>query len=230
MGSRVPKSIELPSLLLLRSLTFLRILTRSDNVTLSELFLRSPSLIWTGCGRLWIWDLCFTIWRGEGGALLVRPLRGGAVVEPDGCVVAHGWQLQAAVLLFQAAERDVLALPLSSSVCFFLSLLSLSSGFSLCTPYLFFSQIPSFVSSFPIFFPSSLYFVSSLSILSILFSFFVPLLCWRWVVFIGQRERGCPYCRPIAAHREQGFIALPRRWVSWPMGVAGRARLPGFPS
>jgi len=119
MGSRVPKSIELPSLLLLRSLTFLRILTRSDNVTLSELFLRSPSLIWTGCGRLWMWDLCFTIWRGEGGALLVRPLRGGAVVEPDGCVVAHGWQLQAAVLLFQAAEREVLALPLSSSVLFF---------------------------------------------------------------------------------------------------------------
>jgi hypothetical protein len=55
-------------------------------------------------------------------------------------------------------------------------------------------------------------------------------LCWCWVVFIGQRERGRPYCRPIAAHREQGFTALPRRRVSWPMGVASRARLPGFPS
>ena len=42
---------------------FLRILTRSNNVTLSELFLRSPSLIWTGCGGLWMWDLCFTIWN-----------------------------------------------------------------------------------------------------------------------------------------------------------------------
>jgi hypothetical protein len=70
----------------------------------------------------------------------------------------------------------------------------------------------------------------SLSILSVLSSFFVPFLCWRWVVFIGQRERGRPYCRPIAAHREQGFTALPRRRVSWPMGVASRARLPGFPS
>jgi len=131
---------------------------------------------------------------------------------------------------FKRRRERFLLFPSPLVFCFFLSLLSLSSGFSLCTPYLFFSQIPSFVSSFPIFFPSSLYFVSSLSILSILFSFFVPLLCWRWVVFIGQREWGCPYCRPIAAHREQGFIALPRRWVSWPMGMAGRARLPGFPS
>jgi hypothetical protein len=46
-----------------KQLYFLQILTRSDNVTLSELFRRSPSLIWTRCGRLWIWDLCFTIWN-----------------------------------------------------------------------------------------------------------------------------------------------------------------------
>jgi hypothetical protein len=31
-----------------------------------------------------------------------------------------------------------------------------------------------------------------------------------------------PYC----AHGEQGFTGLPRRRVSWPVGVAGRARLP----
>jgi hypothetical protein len=59
---------------------------------------------------------------------------------------------------------------------------------------------------------------------------FRPLFVLALVVFIGQRERGRPYCRPIAAHREQGFTALPRHRVSWPMGVASRARLPGFPS
>jgi len=32
---------------------------------------------------------------------------GGAAVEAGGGVVAHRWQLQAAVLLFQAAEREV---------------------------------------------------------------------------------------------------------------------------
>jgi len=46
------------------------------------------------------------------------------------------------------------------------------------------------------------------------------------VVFIGKRERGHPYCRPIAAHGEQGFAALPRCRVGWPVGVAGRAPLP----
>jgi len=36
---------------------------------------------------------------------------GGAAVEADGGVVAHGRQLQAAVLLFQAAKREVTAIP-----------------------------------------------------------------------------------------------------------------------
>jgi hypothetical protein len=45
-------------------------------------------------------------------------------------------------------------------------------------------------------------------------------------VFIGQKEWGRPYCRPIAAHGEHGFTALPQRRVSWLVGVAGRARLP----
>ena len=40
-------------------------------------------------------------------------------MEAGGGVVAHAWQLQAAVLLFQAMEREVTALPLSSSVSFF---------------------------------------------------------------------------------------------------------------
>jgi len=55
-----------------------------------------------------------------------------------------------------------------------------------------------------------------------------PLLCWRWVVFIGQREWGRPYRRPIVAYGEQGFPALPRRRVRWPVSVASRARLPRF--
>jgi len=38
-----------------------------------------------------------------------RCLAGLAAVEAGGGVVAHGRQLQAAVLLFQAVERDVTA-------------------------------------------------------------------------------------------------------------------------
>jgi len=41
------------------------------------------------------------------------------VVEAGGGVVAHGRRLQAAALLFQAAERESLPLPLSSSFSFF---------------------------------------------------------------------------------------------------------------
>jgi len=59
----------------------------------------------------------------------------------------------------------------------------------------------------------SLYFVSSLSILSVLspfqFSFFFFLLCWRWVVFIGQWERGCPYYCPATV---LGWLASGRGW------------------
>jgi len=36
------------------------------------------------------------------------------VVEAGGGVMAHGRRLQAAMLLFQAAEREILPLPLSS--------------------------------------------------------------------------------------------------------------------
>jgi hypothetical protein len=39
---------------------------------------------------------------------------GGSAVEAGGGVVAHGRQLQAAVLLFQAVEREIPALPFSS--------------------------------------------------------------------------------------------------------------------
>jgi hypothetical protein len=47
------------------------------------------------------------------------------------------------------------------------------------------------------------------------------------MVFIGQRERGCPYRRPIAVHGERPLPALLRRQTRWPMGVASRARLSG---
>jgi len=70
------------------------------------------------------WSDCFT---------------GGAAVEVGGGVVAHGWQLQAAVLLFQVAEREVPSLPLSSNVFVFFSFFFFFSGLSLCTPGLFFS-------------------------------------------------------------------------------------------
>jgi len=49
-----------------------------------------------------------------------------------------------------------------------------------------------------------------------------------WSIYRAKRERGHPYCRPIAAPGEQGFAALPRHRVGWPMGGAGRARLPWF--
>jgi len=95
--------------------------------------------------------------------------------------------------------------------------------------YLFLSQtLPCFKL---VFFPLSLSLSLSLSLLFFSSRFlFVssPLLCWCWVVFIGKRERGRPYRRPIAAHGEQGFPTLPWRRVSWPVGVAGRARLPRF--
>jgi len=128
---------------------------------------------------------------------------GSAAVEAGGGVVAHERQLQVAVLLFQAAERErFLLFPSPLVFRFFLSLLSLSSGFSLCTPCLFFLKFPPLFQASPysflplcISFPLFLFSPSSLSF------FFVP-WCWRWVVFIGQRERGRPYCRPIATHGE----------------------------
>jgi len=124
-------------------------------------------------------------------------IAGGAAVEAGGNVVAHGRQLQVAVLLFQAAKREVLSLPLSSNVSFFFLFFRLPVVCPFVLPFFFLNSLPCFklprVLSF-----LSLYFVSSLSILSVLspfqFSFFFFLLCWRWVVFIGQRERGCPYC------------------------------------
>jgi len=80
--------------------------------------------------------------------------------------------------------------------------------------------------SFFVFFRSLSFSFFSFSSLRSLFFFSLPRACWRWVVFIGQKERGCPYCRPIVVHGEQGFVALPWRRVGWPVGVAGRARLP----
>jgi len=124
---------------------------------------------------------------------------GGAVVETGGCVVAHGRRLPAAVLLFQAAEREVTAPPFSS-VSF--PLLSFFSGFPLPSRFVLLISYP--VSSFSFL---SLCSGSSLSILSVLslsvrfffssvrspFSLFISPspACWRSVsIYRGQRERG----------------------------------------
>jgi len=111
----------------------------------------------------------------------------GAAVEANGGVVVHGQQLQA------AARRDC-----SPPLCFvLLSLPLLSNVFPFYTPCLFFSAIPSPVSSFSVFFPS---FLSPVSFLFILLSVFSsPLLLLALsAVFIGQRRAGAslspPYC------------------------------------
>jgi len=96
---------------------------------------------------------------------------GSAAVEAGGGVVAHERQLQVAVLLFQAAERErFLLFPSPLVFRFFLSLLSLSSGFSLCTPCLFFLKFPPLFQASPysflplcISFPLFLFSPSSLS-------------------------------------------------------------------
>ena len=118
-------------------------------------------------------------------------------------------KLRAAVLLFQTVEREVTALPLSSvfspllllcfpfflffSVCFFFHLpflflfQSRPSHFSLTVPLPCF-KLPRLL----FFFSLSSPLFSFLSVFSSLFFFFLPLffLCWRWVVFIGQRGAG----------------------------------------
>jgi len=94
---------------------------------------------------------------------------GSAAVEGGGSVVAHGRQLQAAVLLFQAMEREVTTLPLSSIVSFFfiffrcqmvsLFVLLALLFISLSNPPLFQTRLLSSLSlsfSFPLVFFSSL--------------------------------------------------------------------------
>ena len=69
------------------------------------------------------WSNCFT---------------GGAVVEAGGGVIAHGRRLQAVVLLFQAAEKEALALPFSSVLLLFFFYVSFS--FCPCLDVVFFSN------------------------------------------------------------------------------------------
>ena len=73
------------------------------------------------------------------------------------------------------------------------------SPLALTVPLLYLSQSLSPISSFPVFF----FFILSVPFLFILFFFFSlfplfspssPRACWCQVVFIGQRERGRPYC------------------------------------
>jgi len=56
---------------------------------------------------------------------------GGAVVEAGGSVVAHGRQLQAITLLFQAVEKATPVLPLSSVLLLFFCCVSFSLYFGL---------------------------------------------------------------------------------------------------
>jgi hypothetical protein len=67
---------------------------------------------------------------------------GSAAVEVGGGVVAHGRRLQAAVLLFQTAEGEILPLPLSSSFSFFLSLFRLPVVVPLSSRFCFLKNFP----------------------------------------------------------------------------------------
>jgi len=136
---------------------------------------------------------------------------GSSAVEAGGGVVAHGRQLQAAVLLFQAAEREIPALPFSGyfsfsfcsclCVCFStpvpllvsvssLSLISHSpSPLSLTVPLPCF-QLPHFLSFF--FFQSlSFSFFSFSSLRSLFFSLSSSCVLALGGIY-GQRERGVP--------------------------------------
>jgi len=121
-------------------------------------------------------------WRGGGSALLVWMLRwqccGGG---RWGCRGSRMAAPSAAVLLFQAAKRLLL---FPSPLMFrFFSLLSFTTGLSLCPLGFFFLNSFGFKLPCVLFF-LSLCFVSSLSILSLLspfrFLFFLPppSLCW----------------------------------------------------
>jgi hypothetical protein len=69
---------------------------------------------------------------------------GGAAAEAGGGVVAHGRRLQTVILLFPAAEREILPLPLSSIFfSFFLSLFRLPVVVSLSSRFCFLKNFPS---------------------------------------------------------------------------------------
>ena len=147
---------------------------------------------------------------------------GSAAVEAGGGVVAHGWQLQAAMLLFQAAEREVTALPLSSSVSFFFLFFRCQVVSLFVLPALLFvslSNPPLFRTSQYSFLPLSISF--PLFFILFVLSFFPPsLVLVLRAIFIGKRGVGAslspPYCCAWGCR------------VSWLVGVAGRARLPRF--
>ena len=187
-------------------------------------------------------------WRGGGSDLPVRLLRwrfcGGGrwrchgsrtTAQSSGAAVSSGGERDSCsslLLRFLTLLRLLFLFFLFLFMCVFFNSCSSSCFGIVLLPYL--SQSLSFISHSPSpLFPASPFsfgpfpFRSFLSLLSVP-SFFLslPRACWRWVVFIGQRERGRLYCRPIAAHGEQGFVAMPRRRVGWPVGAAGRARLP----
>jgi len=149
---------------------------------------------------------------------------GGSAVEAGGGVVAHGWQLQAAVLLFQAAKREIPALPFSSvffpllrlRFLFFLFLFmcvffnSRSSSCFGIVPLPYLSQSLSFISHSPsplfLASPFSFFFFLSVPFLFVLFFLFSPFLFFSLssscVLVLGgiYRAKGAgasllpPYC------------------------------------
>ena len=76
-------------------------------------------------------------------------------------VVAHGQRLQAAVLLFKRRrERDLFLFPSPLVFSFFFFLCFVYPWLSLCPLGFVLKKLPSPVSSFPLLFPFSLYFIS----------------------------------------------------------------------
>ena len=108
----------------------------------------------------------------------------GAAVEADGSVVAHRRWLQAGVLLFQAAERDILTLPLSSSFLFFFLFFRLPVVCPFVLPVFFFKFPPLFQASPCSFLPLSVfcffsfYSLRPLSLLVLFFSSFCAGFGW----------------------------------------------------
>jgi len=153
-------------------------------------------------------------WRGGGGALLVWLLRWR-------CCGGGRWRCRC----YKRRSERLLLFPSPSFSFLFCCYVYLSFCSSLSV--FFYSQtLPCFKLVF-LSLSLSLYRLLSFSFPLVFFFvlclFFV--MCWRWVVYIGQRERGHPYCRPIAAHGEQGFTALSRRRLRWPTGSVCWARL-----
>jgi hypothetical protein len=141
---------------------------------------------------------------GGGGALLVW-LRSWLMNRSSGrrCCCFKRWRERLLLYpcpLFSLLFFCYVSLFSCSSLSVFFFTSRSSSCFSL-VPLTFLSQSLSLVSNFLVFFSSSLYrlLYFLFFLFSLLFSFFFSLfffLCWRWVVFIGQRGAGASLSPP----------------------------------